>query len=161
MNRIVYSGTFDPITRGHEDIVRRVSGLFDEVILAVAASERKRPLFDLATRVQLAQTALADYANVRVEPFCGLLRDFLQAQGAKAVVRGLRNVTDFDYEFNMAGVNRQLCPELETLFITPSEPYWFVSASMVREIAAFGGDVSRFVHPAVQAALTTTFPPQP
>lgn len=161
MKRAVYSGTFDPITRGHEDIVRRVSGLFDEVIVAVAASQRKQPLFDLPARVQLAKNVLADYQNVRVLGFDGLLCDFVHAQDACAIVRGIRNVTDFDYEFNMAGINRQLCPDVETIFITPAEPYLFVSASMVREIAAFGGEVRSYVHPLVYAALTNIFPPQP
>jgi pantetheine-phosphate adenylyltransferase len=152
MIRVVYPGTFDPITRGHEDIVRRAAGLFGEVIVAVAES-RTHTLFTLAERVEMAREAFADFANVRVEGFNCLLMNFVQAQGAHVVLRGLRAVSDFEYEFQLAGMNRNLYPELETLFLTPAEQYTFISASIVREVARFGGDVSKFVSPQVAARL--------
>jgi pantetheine-phosphate adenylyltransferase len=152
MIRVVYPGTFDPITRGHEDIVRRAAGLFGEVIVAVAES-RTHTRFTLAERVEMAREAFADFANVRVEGFNCLLMNFVQAQGAHVVLRGLRAVSDFEYEFQLAGMNRNLYPELETLFLTPAEQYTFISASIVREVARFGGDVSKFVSPQVAARL--------
>lgn len=152
MIRVVYPGTFDPITRGHEDIVRRAAGLFGEVIVAVAES-RTHTLFTLSERVEMAREAFADFANVRVEGFNCLLMNFVQAQGAHVVLRGLRAVSDFEYEFQLAGMNRNLYPELETLFLTPAEQYTFISASIVREVARFGGDVSKFVSPQVAARL--------
>jgi pantetheine-phosphate adenylyltransferase len=152
MIKVVYPGTFDPITRGHEDVVRRAAGLFGEVIVAVAES-RAQTLFDLAERVEIATEVFADFANVRVEGFNGLLMNFVQAHDARVVLRGLRAVSDFEYEFQLAGMNRNLYPEMETLFLTPAEQYTFISASMVREVARFGGDVSKFVSPYVMQKL--------
>jgi len=152
MIKVVYPGTFDPITRGHEDVVRRAAGLFGEVIVAVAES-RTQTLFTLNERVDMAREVFADFANVRVEGFNGLLMSFVQAQGARVVLRGLRAVSDFEYEFQLAGMNRNLYPEMETLFLTPAEQYTFISATMVREVARFGGDVSKFVSPLVAAKL--------
>lgn len=152
MIKVVYPGTFDPITRGHEDIVRRASGLFDEIIVAVAES-RAKTLFTLEERVEMAREAFAAFSNVRVEGFNCLLMDFVQAHDARVVLRGLRAVSDFEYEFQLAGMNRNLYPEHETLFLTPAEQYTFISASIVREVARFGGDVSKFVSPFVAARL--------
>lgn len=149
----VYPGTFDPLTRGHEDLVRRASGLFGKLIVGVADSSAKKPLFTIDERVQIAREALAVYPNVEVDRFAGLLKDFVQATGAHVVVRGLRAVTDFEYEFQLAGMNRHLMPEVETVFMTPTDKYQFVSATLVREIALFGGDISKFVAPAVNEAL--------
>lgn len=152
MIKVVYPGTFDPITRGHEDVVRRAAGLFGEVIVAVAES-RTNTLFNLAERVEIAREVFADFANVRVEGFNGLLMNFVQQQDARVVLRGLRAVSDFEYEFQLAGMNRNLYPEVETLFLTPAEQYTFISATMVREVARFGGDVSKFVSPYVMEKL--------
>lgn len=149
INRVVYPGTFDPITRGHEDLVRRASTLFDEMIVAVADSHGKRPFFDVDERVAMAKETLAAFPNVRVEGFSGLLMEFLRKHDAKIILRGLRAVSDFEYEFQMAGMNRNLYPDVETLFLTPAEQYMFISATMVREIASLGGDVSAFVNAAV------------
>ncbi len=149
INRAVYPGTFDPITRGHEDLVRRACTLFDEIVVAVADSRGKRPFFEIDARVNMARQALAGYANVRVEGFSGLLMDFLRQQDARVILRGLRAVSDFEYEFQLAGMNRKLYPDVETLFLTPAEQYMFISATMVREIASLGGDVSPFVNPVV------------
>lgn len=154
MNRvIVYPGTFDPITCGHEDLVKRALGLFDGVIVAVAENTPKVPCFSLEERVELARLALSGLDNVRVEPFSGLLVDFVRGHGARMVLRGLRAVSDFEYEFQLAGMNRRLAPEMETVFLTPAEQHMFVSASMVREIARLRGDVRPFVHPMVAARL--------
>ena len=152
MIKVVYPGTFDPITRGHEDVVRRAAGLFGEVIVAVAES-RIQTLFTRDERVGMAREVFADFTNVRVEGFNGLLMSFVQAQGARVVLRGLRAVSDFEYEFQLAGMNRNLYPEMETLFLTPAEQYTFISATMVREVARFGGDVSKFVSPLVATRL--------
>ncbi|MCK9201205.1 MAG: pantetheine-phosphate adenylyltransferase [Gallionella sp.] len=152
MIKVVYPGTFDPITRGHEDVVRRAAGLFGEVIVAVAES-RAHTLFTLEERVDMAREVFADFANVRVEGFNGLLMNFVQAHDARVVLRGLRAVSDFEYEFQLAGMNRNLYPEVETLFLTPAEQYTFISATMVREVARFGGDVGKFVSPRVAARL--------
>ncbi len=149
----IYAGTFDPITRGHEDLVRRAAGLFDKLIVGVAESRAKRPFFSLAERVEIAGGLLAKYPNVEVCGFDGLLMDFLHSRGAKVILRGLRAASDFEYEFQMAGMNRNLYPEVETIFLTPSEQYMFISATMVREIAILGGDVSKFVHPEVRERL--------
>ncbi len=149
INRAVYPGTFDPITRGHEDLVRRASTLFDEMIVAVADSRGKQPFFDVDERVAMAKETLAAFPNVRVEGFSGLLMEFLRKHDAKIILRGLRAVSDFEYEFQMAGMNRNLYPDVETLFLTPAEQYMFISATMVREIASLGGDVSPFVNPLV------------
>ena len=152
-NRIaVYPGTFDPITLGHEDIVRRAANLFDEVIVAVAGSTNKRTLFSLDERVALARSVFID-ANVKVIGFNSLLMQFVQEQGAQMVIRGLRAASDFEYEFQLAGMNRKLFPKLETLFLTPAEQYMFVSSSLVREVAKLDGDVNQFVSPTVEAAI--------
>lgn len=149
----IYPGTFDPITRGHEDLVRRASGLFDKLILAIAESPSKQPRFPLADRVNMAQEILADVKNVEIIGFNNLLMNFVHEQGAKVIVRGLRAVSDFEYEFQMAGMNRSVYPEVETLFLTPGEQYMFISATMVREIARLGGDISKFVQPCVEKRL--------
>jgi len=149
----VYPGTFDPFTRGHADLVRRASVLFDRVIVAVARSNSKGPIFDLDERVDIAREATAAHANVTVTGFDCLLMDFLKQQDARVILRGLRAVSDFEYEFQMAGMNRKLHPDVETVFLTPAEEYMFISATMVREIARLGGDVSKFVQPSVLARL--------
>jgi pantetheine-phosphate adenylyltransferase len=149
MIKVVYPGTFDPLTRGHEDLVRRAAGVFDRVVVAVADSKAKQPFFSAAERIAMTKEVLAPFANVEVTGFSSLLMEFVRAQGAKIVLRGLRAVSDFEYEFQMAGMNRRLYPDVETLFLTPSEQYTFISATIVREIAKFGGDVSHFVHPVV------------
>ena len=151
--RAIYPGTFDPVTRGHEDLVRRAVRLFDEVIVAVSGSPGKRPYFPLAERVEMASIALADLPTVRVVGFECLLMDFLRKNDARVVLRGLRAVSDFEYEFQLAGMNRSLYAEVETVFLTPSEQYMFISASMVREIAMLGGDVSQFVHPLIKTRM--------
>ena len=153
MIRAVYPGTFDPLTKGHEDLVARASKLFGEVVVAVAHSPAKQPFFTLEERVELAKEILASYANVRVMGFSGLLSEFLKTQNANVILRGLRAVSDFEYEFQMAGMNRRLLPGVETMFLTPSDKYMFVSATIVREIATLGGDVSDFVHPLTVKAL--------
>ena len=153
MLRVVYPGTFDPFTRGHEDLTRRAARLFDRVVVGVADSRSKQPFFTTAERVAMAQEVLSSLANVEVVPFSSLLMDFVHAQKARVILRGLRAVSDFEYEFQMAGMNRNLYPEVETLFLTPGEQYMFISATIVREIAKFGGDVSAFVHPLVYARL--------
>jgi len=152
MIKVVYPGTFDPITRGHEDVVRRAAGLFGEVIVAVAES-REQTLFTLDERVEMSRVIFADFTNVRVEGFNGLLMNFVREHDARVVLRGLRAVSDFEYEFQLAGMNRNLYPEVETLFLTPAEKYTFISATMVREVARFGGDVSKFVSPLVASRL--------
>jgi pantetheine-phosphate adenylyltransferase len=149
MTRAVYPGTFDPLTLGHEDVVKRAAKLFSEVVLAIAESSAKRPLFSLDERVQIATELLRPVANIKVVRFSGLLTEFLKQQGANVILRGLRAVSDFEYEFQMAGMNRKLLPNVETVFLTPSDDYMFVSASIVREIATMGGDVSQFVSPLV------------
>jgi len=149
----IYPGTFDPMTRGHEDIVRRAAGLFDHLVVAIAESPSKRPFFDMATRVEIAQEALVDVENIEIVGFNTLLMNFVHERGAKIIVRGLRAVSDFEYEFQMAGMNRSLYPEVETVFLTPGEQYMFISATMVREIARLGGDVGKFVHPCVEKLL--------
>jgi pantetheine-phosphate adenylyltransferase len=149
----VYPGTFDPLTLGHEDLMRRASRLFDRLILAVAAGHHKRTMFSLEERLEIGREAARAYPNVDVIAFRGLLRDFVVEHGGKVVVRGLRAVSDFEYEFQMAGMNRQLMPDVETLFLTPSDQYQFVSGTFVREIATLGGDVSKFVAPFVLRRL--------
>ena len=149
MTRAVYPGTFDPLTLGHEDVVKRAAKLFSEVILAIAESSAKRPLFSIDERVQIATELLCPVANVRVVRFGGLLTEFLKQHDANVILRGLRAVSDFEYEFQMAGMNRKLLPNVETVFMTPSDNYMFVSASIVREIATMGGDVGQFVSPLV------------
>ncbi len=149
----VYPGTFDPMTLGHEDLMRRASNLFDKLILAVAVGHHKRTMFSIGERLEIAREIARPYANVEVAAFRGLLRDFVVDNGGNVVVRGLRAVSDFEYEFQMAGMNRQLMPEVETLFLTPSDQYQFISGTFVREIATLGGDVSKFVAPLVLARL--------
>jgi pantetheine-phosphate adenylyltransferase len=149
----VYPGTFDPITLGHEDVVRRATQLFSKVIVAVAAGHHKRAMFTLQERIDMAKEAVKPYPGVEVESFAGLLRDFVVARNGKAMVRGLRAVTDFDYEFQLAGMNRSLMPHVETVFLTPSDKYQFISSTFVREIATLGGEVDKFVSLSVQARL--------
>ena len=153
MVRAVYPGTFDPLTLGHEDLFRRASGLYEEVVIAIADSRAKRPLFTLDERLAIAREALAPYTNVRVEAFRGLLIDFVRNHNAQVILRGLRTVSDFEYEFQLAGMNRKMLPDVETVFMTPSENYQFVSATLVREIASLGGNVSEFVSPSVKRWL--------
>ena len=145
----VYPGTFDPMTLGHEELVRRASQRFGHLIVAVAAGHHKKPMFDLAERLEMVRAAVARFPNVTVESYDGLLRDFVVARGARAMVRGLRAVTDFDYEFQLAGMNRRLMPDVETVFLTPSDQYQFVSSTYVREIATLGGEVHQLVSPGV------------
>ena len=149
----VYPGTFDPITRGHEELVRRASLLFSSIILGVADSRAKRPFFTMSERVAMAREVLADLKNVQVVGFSGLLIDFIREHKARVILRGLRALSDFEYEFQLAGMNRNLYPDVETVFLTPSEQHMFISASLVREIATLGGDVSKFVHPLVRERL--------
>lgn len=149
----LYPGTFDPITSGHSDLVRRATRVFDKVIVAVAANPAKRPLFSLDERVALATQVLADIPGVTVVGFDNLLIQCVRQHGARVILRGLRAVSDFEFEFQLAGMNRRLDPEIETVFMTPSERETFVSASLVKEIALLGGDVTEFVHPVVKAAL--------
>jgi pantetheine-phosphate adenylyltransferase len=147
ITRAVYPGTFDPITNGHEDLIQRASRLFGHVVVGVAHSQAKRPFFALDERVSLATEVLAPYKNVSVLGFSGLLSQLVKEQSATVILRGLRAVSDFEYEFQLAGMNRMLAPGVETLFLTPSDKYLFLSATIVREIAVLGGDISAFVHP--------------
>jgi len=149
----VYPGTFDPLTRGHEDLVRRAAGLFDHVVVGVAVSAGKNPLFTIEERLQIAEEVLGHYPNVSVKSFGGLLKDFVRKEDARIIVRGLRAVSDFEYEFQMAGMNRHLLPDVETLFMTPSDQYQFISGTFVREIALLGGEVGKFVFPSVERWL--------
>jgi len=153
MDKAIYPGTFDPITLGHEDLVHRASNLFDRVVVAVAADSGKSPFFSLNERVEMAKAVLAEYSNVEVIGFSGLLMEFTRQQHARIIVRGLRAVSDFEYEFQLAGMNRGMYPDVETIFLTPSEQYMFISATIVREIARLGGDPSKFVHPIVAEKL--------
>ena len=149
----IYSGTFDPLTLGHEDVVRRAADLFDEIVIAVAAAHHKKTLFDLADRVSIAQEATKKISNVRVLPFDGLIVDFCRLHGASVVVRGIRNLTDFDYEAQMAAMNRKLAPQIETVFLPPDANLACISSTLVREISKLGGDVSQMVSHEVLAAL--------
>ncbi len=153
MIKAVYPGTFDPLTRGHEDLVRRAAALFGSLVVGIADSRLKHPFFAADERVQMARDVLSAYPNVTVLSFSGLLRDFVLTQKARVIVRGLRAVSDFEYEFQMAGMNRSLIPDIETVFLTPDENYQFISATIVREIALLGGDASKFVHPIVNERL--------
>jgi pantetheine-phosphate adenylyltransferase len=153
MKIAVYPGTFDPITLGHIDLVERAARIFDQVVVAIAANPRKKPLFSLAERQALAQQCLEKHQNVSVTGFEGLLLDFVQQSGAQVIVRGLRAVADFDYEFQLASMNRFLNPAIENLFLMPAEKYLYISASLVREIASLKGDVSGFVTAPVAEAL--------
>jgi len=150
----VYPGTFDPITNGHADLIQRAARIFDRVIVAVAANPGKQPTFELKDRVRLAELVLQDLDNVEVRGFDNLLVHFVRACQAQVILRGLRAVSDFDYEFQLAGMNRRLAADIETVFLTPAEQYAFISSSLVREIVALGGDVSEFVHEQVRAELT-------
>ena len=154
MIRAVYPGTFDPLTRGHEDLVRRAATVFDALIVGVADSRAKRTFFTLHERVEMAREVLGDLKQVQVAGFSGLLIDFIRQHDARVVLRGLRAVSDFEYEFQLAGMNRSLYPDFETMFLTPSEQHMFISATLVREIALLGGDVAKFVHPLVGKKLT-------
>lgn len=149
----VYPGTFDPITLGHEDVVRRAAQLFGQVIVAVAAGHHKKAMFSLQERIEMAREVVQPYPGVQVESFDGLMRDFVVQRGARAMVRGLRAVTDFDYEFQLAGMNRSLMPDVETVFLTPSDKFQFISSTFVREIATLGGEVDKFVSPCVNERL--------
>lgn len=152
-NRVVYPGTFDPITNGHKDLIERAASMFDEVVVAVAASEKKGPLFTLEERVALAEQSLSHLDNISVVGFSKLLAHFCADQNANILLRGLRAVSDFEYEFQLANMNRQLAPDLETVFLTPAEHLSYISSSLVREIAMLDGDVTKFVPAPVQAAL--------
>jgi pantetheine-phosphate adenylyltransferase len=154
MIKAVYPGTFDPLTRGHEDLVRRASRLFDHVVLGIADSRAKRTFFTLQERIDMAREVLGNVKNLTVVGFSGLLTEFVRQQDVRVVLRGLRAVSDFEYEFQLAGMNRALNPEFETMFLTPGEQHMFISATLVREIATLGGDVSKFVDPLVRAKLT-------
>ncbi|MBM5812493.1 MAG: pantetheine-phosphate adenylyltransferase [Gammaproteobacteria bacterium] len=149
----VYPGTFDPITNGHQDLVRRAAGIFDRVVIGIAANPGKAPLFSLEARVDLACRVLADMPNVSVIGYAGLTVDFAHEQGCGVVIRGLRAVTDFEFEFQLANMSRHLARDVDYVFLTPQEQFTFISSTLVREIALLGGDVSRFVHPLVAEAL--------
>ncbi len=153
----IYPGTFDPMTNGHSDLVKRACSLFGTVVVAVAANPSKKPLFDLPKRIDLAREVLADLPNVRIEGFSNLLVEFVRQQKAQVILRGLRAVSDFEYEFQLAGMNRKLAPEIETVFMTPGEKHAFISSSLVREVAALGGDITPFVHSKVKDALLECF----
>lgn len=149
----IYPGTFDPMTLGHSDVVRRAARLFDRVVVAVAVAHHKKTMFTLDERIDMVREVMHDQPNVSVESFSGLLRDFVVGRGGQVVIRGLRAVTDFDYEFQLAGMNRSLMPEVETVFLTPSTSYQFISSTLVREIATLGGEAEKFVDPVVARAL--------
>ena len=149
----VYPGTFDPITLGHQDIIRRAAGLFGTVVVAVAAAHHKKTMFSLQERLETVRDVLKPYANVQVESFSGLVRDFAVAHGARAMVRGVRSVTDFDFESQLAGMNRALAPDVETVFLTPDARFQHISSTLVREIATLKGDAAQFVVPAVYERL--------
>lgn len=153
MNTVVYPGTFDPITNGHTDLIERASRLFDKIIVAVAASPKKSPLLDMDTRIELARRVTSHLKNVEVVGFSTLLADFVHEQNANIILRGLRAVSDFEYEFQLADINRVLAPKVESLFLTPAEKYSFISSTIVREVSALGGNISSLVHPEVAAAL--------
>ncbi len=150
---VMYPGTFDPITLGHEDLVRRATRLFDRVVVAIAANPSKEPMFSLEERVELAQVVLADLESVEVMGYSGLTVDFARDNGLQAIVRGLRAISDFEYEFQLANMNRHLTDEVESVFLTPTETYTYISSSLVREICSMGGDISEFVSPEVRDAL--------
>jgi pantetheine-phosphate adenylyltransferase len=154
---VIYPGTFDPITNGHVDLTERAARLFDRVVVAIAYSEKKTPLFDLEQRVTLCESSLSHLDNVEVVGFSNLLTDFAKSQGSSCVLRGLRAVADFEYEFQLANMNRAMFPEFESIFLTPAEHLSYISSSLVREIAALDGDITPFVPPAVAAALKERF----
>jgi pantetheine-phosphate adenylyltransferase len=152
--RALYPGTFDPITNGHRDLVRRAAGIFDQVLVAIAANPSKTPMFTLAERVDMARRVLADIPNVEVAGYAGLTVDFMRQHDLRVVVRGLRAVSDFEFEFQLANMQRHLLKDIETVFLTPQEQFTFISSTLVREIAVFGGNVSQFVDPLVAAELS-------
>lgn len=156
----VYPGTFDPITNGHHDLIKRGAALFDELIVGIADSKRKGPLFTLDERIELSAEILKEFDNVRVVGFDVLLADFATKMRAKVILRGLRAVSDFEYEFQLASMNRHLIPNIETMFLTPAEQFSFISSSLIKEIAMLDGDVSEFAHPIVQQALKDKFSQQ-
>ena len=153
MNTALYPGTFDPITNGHSDLIERAAKLFDKVIVAIAESPKKKPLLGLSTRVALVEEVTSHLDNVEIIGFDCLLADLLAQQNANIILRGLRAVSDFEYEFQLAAMNRQLAPDVESIFLTPAEHLSFVSSTLIREISSLGGDISQFVHPAVNKAL--------
>ncbi|CAA0116127.1 Phosphopantetheine adenylyltransferase [BD1-7 clade bacterium] len=157
MKTILYPGTFDPITHGHTNLIERTSRLFGKVVVCIATSQRKTPLFTLEERIKLVQEATAHLDNIEVVGFSSLIVDMAKEHQADAVLRGVRSMTDFDYELQMAGMNQAMLPDFETLFLTPANAYSFISSTLVREIASMGGDVSEFVHPAVLGALHAKF----
>lgn len=157
MKTVIYPGTFDPITHGHTNLVERACRLFDHVVLAIADSKKKNTLFDLDTRVKLSQQALSHLNNIEVCGFHGLIVDLMKQHQAVAVLRGVRSMSDFDYEWQMAGMNSAMHPEFETIFVTPANEFSFISATLVREIASMHGDVSKFVHASVDTALQERF----
>jgi len=149
----LYPGTFDPLTRGHEDIVRRAARLFDRVVVAIAANPNKAPVFSTVERVELARSVLGDLGNVEVLGYTGLTVEFARAHSLSVVVRGLRAVSDFEFEFQLASMGRHLQPDVETVFMVPKEKFTFISSTLVREVATLGGNISAFVHPLVEAAF--------
>jgi pantetheine-phosphate adenylyltransferase len=157
MPKVIYPGTFDPITNGHTDLIERASRLFDEVLVAVAYNSRKKPLLELEERCDLVRQATAHVPNVTVMGFSNLLAEFVRSQNATVILRGLRAVSDFEYEFQLADMNRRLAPELESLFLTPTNHLSYISSTLIREIASLGGDISEFVDPAVQDVLKNKF----
>lgn len=157
MRSVVYPGTFDPVTNGHSDLIARASRLFDQVVVAVARDSAKQPTFGIEERVELVQSVCGQMPNVKVMPFSGLLVDFARSARVHVIMRGLRAVSDFEYEFQLAGMNRRMAPEIETLFLTPAEQYAYISSSLVKQIARLGGDVSAFVPETVHAALQKRF----
>lgn len=160
MKTVIYPGTFDPITNGHVDLVERAAAIFDKVILAIAFSEKKRPLFNLEERIDLSRRALSRVGNLEILGYSNLLVDFAKANNARFVLRGVRAIADFEYELQLANMNRAMYPELETVFLTPTERHAFISSTLVREIAAMGGDATQFVPPVVADALRERFPGQ-
>ena len=157
MIKVLYPGTFDPITNGHTDLVERASRMFDKVVVAIAESPNKKPLFDLDTRCELAAEVLGHIPNVEIVGFNTLLAHFVKEQDANVLLRGLRAVSDFEYEFQLANMNRALAPDVETVFLTPHEKHSYISSTLIREIARLNGDVKQFVHPSVEAALLKKF----
>ena len=154
MVKAIYPGTFDPVTNGHADLIERASKLFSEVVVGIAASPSKKPMFDLATRVELLEKVSSKLDNVTVVGFSGLLVDFAKEHNANVLIRGLRAVSDFEYEFQLANMNRRLSPDLESVFLTPAEENSFISSTLVKEVALHNGDISQFVHPEVKIAIT-------
>ena len=157
MSSVVYPGTFDPITNGHTDLIQRAASMFDRVVVAVAVDTSKDPAFDIDQRIAIAEQVLRDIPQVEIARFSGLLVTFARKHGTPVIIRGLRAISDFEYEFQLASMNRRMAPDIETLFLTPAEQYGYISSSLVREIARLGGDVSSFVAPVVQAALRERF----